>query len=109
MIDFSPTAEPRCSLSQLEDNLSEANVQLAEVEKSQAEINAIRLQGKFFDSFVQCYLPLILLFPYISVSSGSPALTLPANLPNLSSFHFSFSPVRLNQFLSCFFMQFSYS
>ncbi|KAK2533683.1 hypothetical protein Q9233_004897 [Columba guinea] len=40
------TAEPRCSLSQLEDNLSEANVQLAEVEKSQAEINAIRLQAE---------------------------------------------------------------
>ncbi|KAK2543630.1 hypothetical protein Q9966_002496 [Columba livia] len=32
--------------SQLEDNLSEANVQLAEVEKSQAEINAIRLQAE---------------------------------------------------------------
>ncbi|KAM6379397.1 LOW QUALITY PROTEIN: uncharacterized protein MYH16 [Pluvialis apricaria] len=30
----------------LEDNLSEANGQLAEVEKSQAEINAIRLQAK---------------------------------------------------------------
>ncbi|KAM6121792.1 LOW QUALITY PROTEIN: uncharacterized protein MYH16 [Phoenicopterus ruber ruber] len=60
----------------LEDILSEANAQLAEVEKSQAEINAIRLQGKFLDSFVQCYLPLILLFPYISSNSGSPALQL---------------------------------
>ncbi|KAM9292169.1 LOW QUALITY PROTEIN: uncharacterized protein MYH16 [Morus bassanus] len=59
----------------LEDYLS-ANAQLAEVEKSQAEINASRLQGKFLDSFVQCYLPLILLFPYISSNSGSPALQL---------------------------------
>jgi len=80
----------------LEDNLSEANAQLAEMDKSQAEINASRVQGKFLDSFVQCYLPPILLFLYISSSSGSPALSPLANLPNPSSLHFSLSPVRLN-------------
>lgn len=80
----------------MEDNLSEANAQLAEVDKSQAEINAIRLQGKFLDSFVQCYLPLIFLFPYISSSSGSPALSPLVNLPHPSSLCFSFSPVRSN-------------
>lgn len=69
---------------QLEDNLAEANAQLAAVEESQAENKAIRLQGKFLDSFVQCYLPRILLFPYISSSSGSPALSPLADLPNPS-------------------------
>lgn len=41
------------------------------------------------NSFVQCYLPLILIFPYISSSSGSPALSPLANLPNPSSLHLS--------------------
>lgn len=71
---------------ELEDNLSEANVPL---EKSQAEINAIRLQGKFLNNFVQSHLPLILLFLYISSSSGSPALSPLANLPHPSSLYFS--------------------
>lgn len=72
----------------LEDNLSEAKARLAEAEKSQAEINAIRLQGKFLDSFVQCYFPWVLLYPCISCNSGSPALPPLANLPNPSTFAF---------------------
>lgn len=71
---------------ELEDNLSEANAWL---EKSQAEINAIRLRGKFLNSFVQSHLPLILLFLYISSGSGSPALSPLANLPHPSSLYFS--------------------